>query len=42
MRNWEERCIKDGAQMACDFVICNEAPDAAAEEACVALGKALV
>lgn len=42
MRNWESTCTGDGAVMACDSVICNEAPDADAEEACVALGKALV
>lgn len=42
MRNWEERCIKDGADIVCDFVICNETPDDDAEKACVALGKALV
>ena len=42
MRNWEAACTGDGAVMACDSVICNEAPDADAEEACVALGKALV
>lgn len=42
MRNWEETCINDGAVMACDFVICNEAPDDEAIEACKKLGKALV
>lgn len=42
MRNWEERCISDGAVMACDFVICNEYPDDDAIAACKALGKALV
>ena len=41
MRNWEETCKNDGAVFACDSVICNDAPDAEAEEACVALGKAL-
>lgn len=41
MRNWEERCIGDGAVMACDFVICNDAPDDEAVEACKALGAAL-
>ena len=41
MRNWEETCISDGATMACDFVICNEAPDEDAEASCIALGKAL-
>lgn len=41
MRNWEETCKKDGAVMACDFVICNDAPDDEAAEACRGLGKAL-
>jgi len=42
MRNWNDRCVADGAVMAADFVICNDAPDAEAEEACRALGAALV
>lgn len=42
MRNWEETCKNDGAVMACDFVICNEAPDDDAVAACKALGAALV
>lgn len=42
MRNWEEECISIGALLACDFVICNEAPDDEAVAACKALGKALV
>lgn len=41
MRNWDEICRNDGAVMACDFVICNEAPDDEAIDACKALGKAL-
>ncbi len=41
MRNWEEACVSDGAALAHDSVICNEAPDAEASEACKALGKAL-
>lgn len=41
MRNWEEVCKSDGAVMACDFVICNDAPDEEAVVACNALGKAL-
>ncbi len=41
MRNWEERCISAGAIFACDYVICNEAPDNVAEMACIELGKAL-
>lgn len=41
MRNWDETCRNDGAVMACDYVICNEAPDDEAIDACKALGKAL-
>ena len=41
MRNWEETCREDGAVLACDCVICNDAPDAEAESACEELGKAL-
>ena len=41
MCTWEETCRSDGAQLACDCVICNEAPDEEAEASCSALGKAL-
>ena len=41
MRSWEERCKSSGADLACDFVICNEAPDANATAACEKLGAAL-
>ncbi len=41
MRNWEERCIGDGASLACESVICNDAPNDDAVEECKALGKAL-
>ena len=41
MRTWEETCMADGAVLACDSVICNEAPDEEAQEACVKLGEAL-
>ena len=41
MRNWEERCIQDGASLASGSVICNEAPDDEALSACRALGAAL-
>ena len=34
-------CRNDGAVMACDFVICNDAPDEDAKAACEELGKAL-
>ena len=42
MRTWNDRCVSDGAVMAADFVICNDAPDDEAVEACKALGAALV
>lgn len=42
MRTWEETCRGDGAELACEPVICNEAPDDDALSACQALGKALV
>lgn len=41
MRDWDETCKNAGAVMACDFVICNEAPDADGQSECAALGKAL-
>ncbi len=41
MRTWEDRCKGDGAVFACDFVICNEAPDDDGLSACKALGAAL-
>ncbi len=41
MRNWEQICRDDGAELASDSVICNEAPDEEAQAACAALGKAL-
>ena len=42
MRNWEKTCISDGAVLACDSVICNDAPDDEATASCKALGAALV
>lgn len=42
MRNWEQTCTADGAVLACDSVICNEAPDEDGVEVCKMLGKALV
>ena len=42
MQNWERDCRGSGIQLACDSVICNDAPDDAALAACQALGKALV
>ena len=41
MRSWEETCLSDGAILASESVICNEAPDAEATAACKALGKAI-
>ena len=41
MRNWEEACAADGAVLACESVICNDAPDDDAEAACRSLGAAL-
>ncbi len=41
MRNWAETCRNDGAVLACDFVICCDAPDEEAVAACKALGKKL-
>mgnify|MGYP004568450421 FL=1 len=42
MRNWEDRCREDGAVLACDSVICNDAPDDDTVASCKALGAALV
>ena len=41
MRSWEARCNDDGANLVCDSVICNEAPDEEVLSACRALGAAL-
>lgn len=41
MRTWEDTCRNDGAVLACDSVICQEAPDDEAEAACRQLGAAL-
>ena len=40
MRTWEQDCAACGASLACESVICNEAPDYEAQSACMALGKA--
>jgi len=42
MRTWDDRCRADGAVMAADFVICNDAPDDEAIVQCEALGAALI
>ena len=41
MRSWESRCNDDGANLACESVICNEAPDDDALAACRELGASL-
>lgn len=41
MRTWDARCNDAGANIACDYVICNEAPDDEAKEACAGLGRVL-
>ncbi len=41
MRNWEESCQSLGAVLVSDSVICNEAPDQDAKNACITLGKSL-
>ena len=42
MRTWEARCQQAGANLACPCVICQEAPDDQAIQACRELGAALV
>lgn len=41
MRNWEDVCRADGAELVCESVICCEAPDDDVLAACAALGAAL-
>lgn len=41
MRSWESRCNDDGANLACESVICNETPDDDALAACRELGASL-
>ena len=41
MRNWEDSCRDAGAVLACDSVICQDAPDDEAEANCRSLGVAL-
>ncbi len=41
MRSWEEDCASAGIALACDSVICLEAPDEEAQEACRAMGAKL-
>lgn len=42
MRNWEDDCREAGIELACDSVVCNDAPDEDAITACKELGAALV
>ena len=42
MRTWKDDCTAAGINVFADPVICNDAPDEAAEAACKALGQALV
>ncbi|MCR5221341.1 MAG: flavodoxin [Lachnospiraceae bacterium] len=41
MRDWEEACKAEGAELVCDSVIANNAPDDDALEKCKSLGAAL-
>lgn len=41
MRLWEARCKEDGANLLCEPVMCNEAPNEAGKADCRALGAAL-
>lgn len=41
MRAWRERCEAAGAVIACDSVICRDAPDEEMAAACAAMGEKL-
>lgn len=41
MRDWEERCNAAGAQLVCESVMANNAPDEDALDECRSLGAAL-
>ena len=41
MQNWEQDCAAAGVSLACESVICNEAPEDDTIDACKALGAAL-
>ena len=41
MRSWEDDCADAGINLAVESVICNDAPDEEALEACRALGETL-
>ena len=42
LRTWEDTCRSDGAVLACESVMCNEAPDDEGLDACRKLGAALL
>ena len=42
MRTWEDTCRDAGADLACDSVICQDAPDDEAEANCRSLGASMV
>lgn len=42
MREWEQTCLSDGAILVCDSVICQDAPDKEATEACKMLGASFI
>lgn len=39
MRTWEERCQHAGAELIAESIICADAPDGEAEEACKKIGS---
>ena len=41
MRTWEDTCRDHGAELVCESVICQEAPDDEAEANCRSLGASL-
>lgn len=41
MRSWEQNCVGAGIALTSDSVICNEAPDNEAADACRVLGRAI-
>lgn len=41
MRNWEDSCRQSGANIVCDSIICNDAPDNTVISDCVNMGKTL-
>ena len=42
MRTWEDTCRNAGANLVCDSVICQDAPDDEAEASCRSLGTAVL